>query len=290
MRKLIWACNQGSAGGYADRLKGIVTAYLLAKAVGREFFIEWRGVTSLTDAFDVPCAFDGKVPRNRQRYLWVDQMETRAQIIDRLGILCESQVDALYISCNQFDEPHAELATTHERSMSQTFARVLNSLLTPRPAITEHPAYLAAAEFVASHKAIGVQVRTGEYHNEDGVECADTREALKRVLQDQAPGMFIASDSQFWKAHLAGIAEIPTYQIHFDPAHIERSEPDDIRRTFLLTVIEHQILSKCSKVYTGWGGFGRTAAWWGGVPVVDLLAVASGAEPGTSGVDVGGIR
>ena len=155
--------------------------------------------------------------------------------------------------------------------MPKTFAHVLDTLLAPRRQINCHPEYLAALQFLKTYKPVGVQVRTGEYHNEDGVTCADTRDVLARVLRDRAPAMFIASDSPFWKDHLAGISEIPSYRIRFAPAHIERSEPEDIRRTFLLTVIEHQILSKCSKVYTGWGGFGRTAAWWGRKPCVDLL-------------------
>lgn len=274
MRKLIWTCSQGGHyGGYADRLKGIVTAYLLAKQCDREFFIEWDGLTNLQECFEVPCVWDGPRQSSWMHFRTIDNLVTEEHVRALVSVLSDIKTEAVYISMNQYDQPHWKLLTvcdTHH-SMAATFSAVLNLLLTPKPAITDHPAYLAAAEFLETQKPVGVQVRTGEYPYEDGVECADTRDVLKRVMQDRAPGVFIASDSPFWKDHLSLIAEIPSYQIPFTPAHIERSAPDYIRDTFLLTVIEHQILSKCSKVYTGWGGFGRTAAWWGGKPCINLL-------------------
>ena len=270
MRKLIWTCRGGGCGGYADRLKGIVTAYLLAKAVGREFFIEWDGITNLQECFDVPCAFDGARVQGAENLRLVDCLEHN--INPAIGMLFDMKQETVYISANQYDELHCR-ALGNGQSMPETFARVLNRLMTPTAAITIHPEYLKAAKFLTSHTA-GVQVRTGEqnYPHEHDLKRIDTRKVWGRVLLDDLTKVFIASDSPRWKDDFAAVhPEIPSHQIRFVPAHIERSVPEDIRRTFLLTVIEHQILSKCSRIYTGWGGFGRTAAWWGQKPYIDLL-------------------
>jgi hypothetical protein len=272
VRKLIWTCNAGSCGGYADRLKGIVTAYLMAQAVGREFFIEWGGVTKLSDAFAVPCAPapESLCYPNAPVIRLIDNLTTEDQLIAAISTLADIKAAVVRIAVNQYEPIWTALETD-----AGTFARVLNLLMTPRDTITGHPAYLAAAEFVNSHNTVGVQVRTGEYHNEPGARRVEPAEVWRRLLQDSVEGVFIASDSPKWKddfraAHPTPAA--PTFQFCFAPAHIERSAPDAIRNTFLLTVIEHQILSKCSAVYTGWGGFGRTAAWWGGKPCIDLLS------------------
>lgn len=271
MRKLIWTCNEGHCGGYADRLKGIVTAYLMAKHLGREFCIEWNGITNLQDAFYVPCGFYTKQAQGVQRLRLIDVLETGKQVSTAIEGLSEIKAETVYLSVNQYDQAHWLFLGGPGKSMPSNFARVLNRLMTPNAAVTTHPEYLKACEFLESQRTVGVQVRTGAYHDEPGVNQINPREVWERVVvQDNARAVFIASDSPPWKTGFAAL-HTPVYQIPFDPAHIERSDPDAIRRTFLLTVIEHQILSKCSKVYTGWGGFGRTAAWWGRKPCVDLL-------------------
>jgi len=266
MRKLIWTCNGGSCGGYADRLKGIVTAYLLAQHVGREFFIEWNGLTNIEDCFDVPCAFNHSRLEDSRRLRLIDKLETEQQVVAGLDVLSRIKAETAYLQVNQYDQPHCNVLGHYGESMEGAFSHVLNRLITPKPEIRYSPAY---------HTSVGVQVRTGEqnYPHEHGLKRIDPSEVWDCILQDgRPPSVFVASDSPAWKNDFAAVhPEIQVAQMFFTPAHIERSEPEEIRRTFVMTVIEHQVLSKCLKVYTGWGGFGRTAAWWGQKPCIDLL-------------------
>ena len=272
MRKLIWTSSGGHCGGYADRLKGIVTAYLLAKQCDREFFIEWNDLTNLQDCFDVSCAFEGPREQGAGTVGLIDHLETEHEIVFQRDFLRGMAEETIYVSVNQYDEPHWRVLGDVREFVSETFSRVLNSLLTPKPSVTSP---LVGAMSLMQHNRVGVQVRTGEqnYPHEHGLKRIEPAEVWERVLQHSRPGsVFVASDSPKWKQDFADVnPNLSTFQLCFTPAHIERSEPEEIRRTFMMTVIEHQILSRCSKVYTGWGGFGRTAAWWGQKPCIDLL-------------------
>jgi len=268
MKSITWTCRGGECGGYADRLKGIVTARLLADRLNRDFFVEWDGPARLADWFDFPVS-PTVAPRHLRR---IDYLSTR-QSVDELLSELDGAAGDLAVSINQYDEPHWDVLTDHADTIGGTFKRVLDSVLCPRPEIKFHPQFLRVQDKMNGKAVVGVQVRTGfsSYPRDAAVTVPNMEDVLAAVERSGCPLAFIASDSPSWKRAFMDVCSTEAAFIDVAPAHTEKSTTAEIVETFPLTVIEHRLLSSCRQVITGQGGFGKTAAWWGGIQCVDLL-------------------
>src|SRR5512137_2104130 len=112
---LIWSCTpgplvRGSFGGYSDRLKGIVTASLLARHLGRKLLIEWNGVTRLADYFGSSNYLGSESPPGDSVFFGlVDKLDTDGEIARAASDLGSVGAENIYLTANQYGDLHRKL-------------------------------------------------------------------------------------------------------------------------------------------------------------------------------------
>ena len=271
---LIWSCIpspivHGSFGGYSDRLKGIVTAYLLAKKCGREFGICWQGLTNIRDYFDSPYFAD--LPEIASVFGWVDHLESDAQLLELIRVIQRDRNNSDILTCNQYDRSHWRLLHG-EGTMESTFAGVLNEVLQPNDGIFSHPAYRQLSEQMNGQRVLGLAIRRGDqdWDRPGAFRVPTDSQIIEAMRRFSVDAVLLVSDSPGWKRKFAASINGYVIMLDYETANPDRSAPDRARKAFPLFLIEHFLLSRCSAIITGDGGGGRTAAWWGGRPLVEL--------------------
>jgi hypothetical protein len=276
--QLIWSCTpgpliRGGFGGYADRLKGIVTGALLASKLGRDFAIEWDGLTRIQDYFDCDCCVsDTDSSSSTQVLAAIDRLVSEQDVARLLEEASASKADRLYLTANQFAAEHCRVLGG-EATPEATFASVISSLLKPNEALLSDDDCHEYAALVRSLPAVGLQIRTNDRGWDGRVvwKVPSIEDALLAV--EPAGAVFVSSDSSAWKYRFRGACKSKrVLSTDFVPAHLDRSPGDEVRNGFRAIVVEHYVLSQCARVFIGQGGFGLTAAWWGRKPCVELPA------------------
>jgi hypothetical protein len=281
---LVWSCTPGSLvhgsfGGYCDRLKGIVTAYYLAKKCGRSFGIEWRGLSRLGAYYSSPYYLPlgwTKLEKDQIFINKIDRLESEDdlnQLMNDIGHI--SKDIQILISCNQYTGMHWK-TLFGQGSMESAFGMALKDILHPYGALFQHQVYQELAAQMRGKEVVGLQIRMGDqdWDRNGAFKVPDLKSICAALSNIKADAVFLVSDSPQWKKFFS---EIPDYynskkivMYDYETANIDRSESDKAEKAFPIFLIEHYLLSKCKAIITGDGGGGRTAAWWGGKPLIEL--------------------
>ncbi len=274
---LIWSCTpgplvHGAFGGYSDRLKGIVTGYLLAKRLHRQFWIEWQGLTCLGDFFNISC--DAQFEQKGAGAInTVDKLSDRDQVEFLLQYLQSMNADNIWLTANQYMQAHWNVLCG-QGTMESTFADVLEELLQPKPGLLEHPSYQYLASRMQNRIVVGLQIRMGDqaWDRPNTFKVPSEEVILRAVRSQRAEAVLVVSDSPEWKRNISSlITDREVIMLDYATANPDRSPAEQSQKAFPLFLIEHFLLSQCCAVITGDGGGGRTAAWWGRKPLIELV-------------------
>ena len=279
-------------GGFADRIKGVITTYLLAVMTGRRFRMNWEWPASL-DTVLAPADYDWRLAEP-----WVEEDSVVFDLIDaqvtpekltpmRTGgaALNEYLADAerVTVFCNGFFYRDLRACTVeleqHGVDMSSTpaaFRSCFDTLFRFRPMGDNIERYMRFRRFRESVPVVyGAQFRTGGKGDwkdpmldrpENVTLLAGQLLQHARAHHPDGFGIFLTTDSQEAKQRLQDAlpADIPLFFYEDEPAHLDRSPEPEARRVSDQLVVEHTALSECEMIFVGKGAFGRTAAYRAG--------------------------
>lgn len=301
-------------GGFADRMKGLISCYVFARLLDRMFFIDWDYPDYLASTLE-PCSFDWRMENaqlndlDRRYFDFTDQQREEAKQIvsDDIDSVRETfkQDRMLFCFGNNYlyyeFMRHTELIRTafsysekenitnvniFQKSFSDLFR--LNRKCPAMRRLDEFHDWKSRLdlEFV-----VGVQFRTGgdgkwKDPSIDSLKnCAAVEEAV-RLTVSQFPlgktGIFVTSDSEAARrdlnARLSGDFPVKTFDVEI--AHLDRSPAEEAKSAQAQVIIENTVLSECDKVVTGRGGFGVIAAMRSGkLPVRYYDVVKQAGDP-----------
>jgi hypothetical protein len=272
----------GYIGGLADRIKGLITSFLIAVATDRIFIVDWKR----------PFALEPVLQPNRWDWrptTWLDRMGVPDAILllHMIGRSVELEAHAaagieehllrrvrvVYLNLNGFS---GELVSRlfPGSSASAVFKHAFETLFAfhSPPQFARLWAVLDKIK-QAREPLVGVHLRTGQGNGWEDPRFADWRqyEHTLRVAFAQAaklghvkPAYYFASDSARAKEAVRTTDWGRTVLCSdFPVAHMDRSFGMD-REPFDHAIVEFMILRSCDLVIGGAGGFWSTAAMAGG--------------------------
>lgn len=291
-------------GGFADRLKGMLSCTLLSILCDRVFLTEWLSPLPLVEHFDAPNIAWGAISTV------IGAVESDVFIVDAIDNENFARFDQ-YLECNHttgaiFDgkllaKIHTNILSIDrllrkESLLRQTnFGRLLAQLcekhsiqvvereLVPllffynlkyRPM---REAVEMWRDFQSRRRAgpiIGVHFRSGGDGNwwdpilDDVANATKVASAIGKVAQqrfDNAVVIFIASDSTKFRATLTDLISSQYSVISYTgQIHHYERSGGDALADIDFAVLEFMCLSRCNYVIYGAGGYGSTAALVGG--------------------------
>ncbi len=281
-------------GGFADRLKGVATAFYLAVATDRYFMIDWpdpRPLETDLTAADIQwrARFDalGLQKGDVQLFNMIDDNYephraaiTSGDIESIWGTLRCPVININRIAPEVCDNPryasHLQSFLQSSLCEQEFFYQAYRTLFTyaPHDAEVKQAYDTLAARLLAKPYRLGVQFRTGgdgkwpdprlDAH-ENYTLLMQAAEAKLRPHGDNA-ALFVTTDSASVKQRI-----IDEYSARFDivyldvpPVHYERSGAGvnggaSIGSSFMIA--ENTLLGLCDEVICGAGGFGIIGAW-----------------------------
>jgi hypothetical protein len=128
MKYVIFECTGRPAGGLADRFKGLISTYALAKVLKRDFIINWTYPFKLTSAVEsnkynwLPRPIEGKTQEN---YFLIDNENFNIHL-PRIKALNEDSFpeDIVKIRCN--------INFINHLKINQTFGALFEELFKPK--------------------------------------------------------------------------------------------------------------------------------------------------------------
>jgi hypothetical protein len=283
-------------GGFGDRLKGLVNAFLLAVATGRYFLIHWPIPVPLANDFS-PAAIDWRynpatlpVPTSQRCIL--DLVDTNYTLSKDVCANGDVEADAFgnqpfvitygnSIRMDIANNPRYRPALDRNfpnylwdnDGQKALFYEITKALFTYAPKRADIAALYKdyAIKLASKPYRLGIQYRTGG----DGawadpqIESLDNYHRIMRIaikfLQVRMPAdyvIYMATDSDVVKQRI--ISEYGS-QLNFlwleqPTVHIHLSGDKAVDGASFV-YLEHTLLGMCDDVVTGWGGFGLTAAW-----------------------------
>jgi hypothetical protein len=299
--------NKRFVGGFADRLKGLLTSALLAILTDRVFLTEWVSPSGISEYFEAP-----RIAWNRLEIL--AGAPSDAFVVDAIDNDNHAAFDR-YLSARQdsgelFDgkavaRVHAnilgigDLLAKKELLQRTRFGRLMRRHLdrAPRAAVARdlasvlfnyllgyRPRRRAIAIWRDFHErrrngpVIGVHFRSGgdgawwDPVVDDVGRAPAMREAIAHVAEQHFGGhaqVLVASDSLAFRQRLCDLVA-PHWPVHSyagEIRHFERSAEEALAGGDF-AVAEFMCLSRCDYVIHGRGGFGSTAALVGAKPCV----------------------
>ena len=284
-------------GGFADRLKGIFFTYSLANILGWRFRIYWpeyyeqmrlnlkdesrliieRGALpdgAVLDLIDWPSRGKHNVV-----HALIDSRFKESTFIINANILSFDM-----LSLKKEDVMRGLGMESWKESI--LFKNTFDALFHSSPALKNNDFHDEFFDFKRKQKfLIGVQLRFGGWENWDDPLFLHPRaiqytphaiEQVKRALNISKIGVYFSTDNGKAKAHARSFLgdRYSYFSFDKDPEHFERSK-DINDEDFDFINAEHYCLSKCNFLITGFGQFGVTAAYRGGVPYADFNALVT---------------
>lgn len=270
-------------GGLADRLKGLISAYLFSIYAKKAFAIEWHSPCPLEPALChnvcdwrlTTWAQPLLVPRMARHVDLIDQVqlfETAAP--DDLMKLIVNDEQIVYLNTNIFSHTLCKKlfpGFEPEDVFQAAFEALFNFNV---PAAFQ--LLWQRADASRASGLVGVHWRTGGGNGWDDPsmgEWSDAVQALKSAIADAArngfdnPVIYFATDSG--KAKEKVLAETWPVEIlvaEEEASHIDRSE-GNVRDGFDFALVEFMILRSCDVIYGGAGQYWMTAGLAGGKKV-----------------------
>lgn len=280
-------------GGFADRMKGVVSTYLLAKLSGRQFFLDWEWPTSI-DHILAPSQVSWRMPtgvmdsKSNSVFDLIDAQASDAKLatISEGGDALNEYFnysDVVTVYCNGYLfadlSKHAGTLTSYSvdmRTAPVCFKSVFDALFVFQPSGRSEIQY---EEFVAFKRGVdflyGAQFRTGGSGSWKDPELDAPQNCVlmaKQIIEraekrnQENIGVFLTTDSQLVKTIMKEClpANIRLFYYNDEPAHLDRSEFSEAKRISDQLVVENTALSECDEIFIGKGAFGRIAAYRAG--------------------------
>lgn len=290
--------HRNIVGGFADRLKGVVSAFYLAAATGRFFLIDWPDPRPLEN--DLAPAPGGLDWRARFEELLLEEADVQPfHMIDDhyepyRSIISSGEIEALWggwrcpvIHINRIapeiaNNPRyaADIrsfleAPASEQELVYQACRILFHH-DPRDADVRRAYDTAAARLLAKPYRLGLQFRTGG----DGAWLDPRLDAHEnhRLLMDAAEerlhahgseaAVFLTTDSASVKRRIFDEygSRLDIVSLDVPPVHYERSGLEAGAGSSFV-IAENTLLGLCDEVICGAGGFGVIGAWRQNRPV-----------------------
>lgn len=289
----------GYIGGLADRIKGLITAFLIAVATDRIFIADWTRPFPLEPILQ-PARWDWR-PTTWFEYMKVPDAILLLHMIGRSNELDAYDVEGIeehvlrrievvHFNLNGFSSGLASRLFP-ESSPWTTFRRAFETLFE----LHVPPPFKAMWEGIDQTRRtkglVGVHLRTGAGNGWEDPVLADWREhapllrfafeeAAKRGYGDAA--FYFASDNKQAKEAVRATDWGHTVICSDAPIrHIDRAFKGN-RASFDYAIVEFMLLSTCDLVVGGPGGFWSAAALVGGREAIGYEVREPAQEPVSS--------
>lgn len=289
--------KRGKVGGFADRLKGVVTCYILSILTDRDFLIDWDHPAEISEFF-APNTVNWKFGKERvstdantQVFDFIDPA-LRPDQAEKLDLLLKTLEDKTEFSrvygeseilkfyANFFDvdyfspfenELKRELGIENF-SNEEVFHVCFNRLFKfTCPESVENEFQRFQKFRAANKKVVGIQFRTGGSGNweDPNLDQPQNIRQAARALRKKHSGFFKRKPAVFLTSDDPAAKEIfrdeigksfRVFSFNEDPIHFERSE-SPASREFGMVVLEFNCLTLCDDLIVGHGGFGVTAGY-----------------------------
>lgn len=272
-------------GGFADRIKGIVMAYLISVYAGRGFAIDWTKPAPLAPTLE-HAAYDWRPSTWRNAILGA-RTARHVDLIDgialleglsptEIGPLVLSDAALAYLNINVFSHtlvskmfPEVDPNAAFQAAFQSLFRFTVPSAFSPLWAQIE-------AARAAHGAVVGVHLRTGEGNGWNDPAMGSWEQAPDALAQAAllaaergmtSPAFYFATDSTKAKAAVRAMASPPGPVLiaDHDVQHIDRSDVQG-RASFDFAIVEFMALAHADLVVGGAGQYWFTAAMAGGKP------------------------
>ncbi|WP_417689686.1 hypothetical protein [Roseibium sp.] len=305
--KLIFSTNKqtrygaSSVGGFADRIKGAATAFILAKLFNRKFYIDWSLPEEVENIFRVQPKF--KLPASlhhdgSRQFKTLDLIDIHSRnLLDyelKLALKYRHKKsifgknDMYLIHANFFDmslfsavidDVFEAFGITQAENQNENFLfrTIFNELFYyANPLEKKPPNEALTAIRNANDLLVGVHFRTGANVNwsDPEMDSEDNWRLVVKACQTfaaqnagQKIGFIVASDNPACRQKISDTLhrEFPVFTFSSEIFHLERSALKLNTQPPLSDVFfEHSCLSIADVVICGSGGFAQTASAIGG--------------------------
>jgi hypothetical protein len=252
------------AGGFADRLLGLVTSYCIAKISGRNFLIKWD-FTDLSNAFNINSKFNYYTEKpNIDRDLNLNNFEAKTYFQETdLELDWNNQNIMFWSSQNLLKHVRDNkkckwVIENYNELISNTLREVLSDILIFNNAILSS---INNLQF-----DIGIHLRIGDTQLFNPEKEAHFQIQIENIFSNikahisQSYSIFLASDCQLaykLAANYFQFSHIPGNVVHSGLTN-DRKADTDIAKVMIdfLTLAKH-----CKSLYIGWNtNFSRVAA------------------------------
>lgn len=277
-----YECTQNACGGWADRQKGMVAAYVIAALLDREFKLEvtvpcplqsllqpnktdWRVERSVLDKPDVQRIYiiDGDA---RNYFIDLQKRKDLDDVFPARVTLLTSNMEAV-----QFLRLHplaARVPWLQGKSVEDIYRQALTDLFAPAPALQAvldsfKAAVPAGKKLVCAHMRIGSDAVSNDvrkFHSHD--QFAVLASFLARYNHTDRYRIVVTSDSQ--KVIEMARTQFPAVTISSVAgplAHIEKTSDGTACDGFKRALAEQRILSTCDVLVQSESGFSKVAGF-----------------------------
>lgn len=299
-KQLIFRCaNQRFSGGFGDRVKGLVSKFVLSMLLDAEFVLDWNFPTPISDHFAMPSARITAEPRETDQALeaglynwhadgkglfhirdfdfpsaWAD---SPAVVVDFNGAVWN------HLILNSYLYPAAEKYGLQFLSKRQVFEMVMHVFFgQPSPELSKAiTRTLKAGAWHGHSHFIGVQMRVGGLWEDNFTYVADTSAVVscftslvltlssKAVLRKERPVVFVTSDSM--EAFELFCATMHQHGVHVIFSEGEAEHIDKMKgANDMKILVDWYILSLVDILIGSRSGVSETASWYGNVPMMSL--------------------
>ena len=281
-KAVVWKCDHGLlCGGFGDRLRGILTSFMLALVTGRAFFIDNEIPVPLRHFFHVA---NPSLHWTFQESLLEGRTVLRENFMDSVPSIGDyatsnlSQYDAydFVIQANNFWQPFHILRNPGLPHQARKYRQydehvlagcMLNYLLVPAGDV--QATLQQVRQMVASHghKLLAVQIRTGDSQHKNATVLRDFTELFRTCveklghLSSASYQIFLTTDSN--EALLAFKEAFPSLLTFAgEISHVDGpfGPSDDFDAAFRKVVLDHLLISQADELLISRSGFSEYAA------------------------------
>ena len=271
-RYLFYHCKS-NCGGFGDRLRGIVNAFILSRITGRKFGI----------LHPKPCPLENFLEENK--YNWkinVDDLDNRssklysfmsARKLPSDNMTSYFKEDIVYIKTNtditiglmrQADVPR-RIPWISTMSTADLYRSVLTYLFVLNKDLQEE-LDIFRSKFVKNNKTVCAHYRVGKnptFKNDVSRNVGNISLLWSFLSRHDKDGyvIYLATDSEETQS-LANLKfQNRVINIPGKLVHTERSKDDSECSGFKKTILEHRFLTECDVLLLTDSGYGRTAGF-----------------------------
>ena len=264
-----------SCGGLGDRIVGLVSAIMIAKATQRKLLINFQEPPVTDHLWTVSCPYAPHAPQlNSAVSVDLELIDKRFKYKHELSTLNLNEwwnhAPVVRLRCNQeiasflYDNPHyPHLKDRFSQDVSEIYAQLFTTYLVPRPTMKNH--------WTINKKLVGVQIRCGDISMGCGhvqfLSSEHLRTVIVPMLKDNISkfwsptdyALFVTTDSEECYALL--ISQFKDYVVLRNDGPVDHFEKQGNPHGTDKTLRDLLILSKTDvMVISVHSNFGRIAA------------------------------